>query len=40
MQAVSNVALAPAVGPGGTCIMQVVSPDGSYQLFKVRATRR
>jgi TolB protein len=34
MQAVSNVALAPAVGPGGSVYYAGGLPDGSYQLFK------
>ncbi len=34
LQAVSNVALAPAVGPGGVYYAGGL-PDGSYQLFKV-----
>ena len=34
MQAVSNVALAPAVGPGGAVYYAGGLPDGSYQLFK------
>lgn len=34
MQAVSNVALAPAVGPGGAVYYASGLPDGSYQLFK------
>jgi TolB protein len=34
LQAVSNVALAPAVGPGGVHYAAGL-PDGSYQLFKV-----
>ncbi|MBX3191181.1 MAG: PD40 domain-containing protein [Labilithrix sp.] len=33
MQAVSNVALAPAIGPGGVYYAGGL-PDGSYQLFK------
>jgi len=34
MAAVSNVALAPAVGPGGGVYYAGGLPDGSYQLFK------
>jgi TolB protein len=34
MQAVSNVALAPAVGPGGSVYYAGGLADGSYQLFK------
>jgi len=34
LQAVSNVALAPAVGPGGGVYYAGGLPDGSYQLFK------
>lgn len=34
MQAVSNVALAPAIGPGGGVYYAGGLPDGSYQLFK------
>ena len=34
MQAVSNVALAPAVGPGGGVYYAGGLADGSYQLFK------
>ncbi|MBS2019860.1 MAG: PD40 domain-containing protein [Deltaproteobacteria bacterium] len=35
LQAVSNVALAPAVGPGGSVYYAGGLPDGSYQLFKL-----
>ncbi len=35
MQAVSNVALAPAIGPGGSVYYAGGLPDGSYQLFKL-----
>ncbi|MDB4946172.1 MAG: tolB protein precursor [Labilithrix sp.] len=38
MQAVSNVALAPAVGPGGVYYAGGLS-DGSYQLFKLPGTQ-
>jgi TolB protein len=34
MQAVSNVALAPAIGPGGAIYYAGGLADGSYQLFK------
>ena len=34
MQAISNVALAPAIGPGGGVYYAGGLPDGSYQLFK------
>lgn len=34
MQAVSNVALAPAIGPGGAVYYAGGLADGSYQLFK------
>lgn len=37
MSAVSNVALAPAIGPGGVYYSGGL-PDGSYQLFKVPGT--
>jgi TolB protein len=37
MQAVSNVALAPAIGPGGVYYAGGL-PDGSYQLFKLPST--
>jgi TolB protein len=37
MQAASNVALAPAIGPGGVYYAGGL-PDGSYQLFRVPST--
>ena len=35
LQAVSNVALAPAIGPGGGVYYSGGMPDGTYSLFKV-----
>jgi TolB protein len=35
LTAVSNVALAPAIGPGGAVYYSAGLPDGSYSLFKV-----